>query len=215
LPSAIVCAGVLPAGEEGEEEERGFMDLVARVQRGWGQGNPLLTLGVAIRTPAANPGGVMPVSVLLEEWAGARQLGLPITIHARPGAVALLEQHGLLGPDVQLVHPQGNTPEEIRILTARRPSFSTAPMIEMHYAQAARGVIQFAELQEAGLQQSLSIDSSAASANADFFNVMRALMWSHKQRFGAPACRCRPAACWSWRRSTARATSSSTTKRAR
>lgn len=58
-------------------------------------------------------------------------------------------------------------------------------MIEMHYAQAARGVIQFAELQEAGLQQSLSIDSSAASANADFFNVMRALMWSHKQRFGA------------------------------
>jgi cytosine/adenosine deaminase-related metal-dependent hydrolase len=158
---------------------------VARVQREWGQGDPLLTLGVAIRTPAANPRGVTPVSVLVEEWAGARQLGLPITIHTRPGAVALLEQHGLLGPDVQLVHPQGSTPEEIKVMAARRPSFSTAPMIEMHYAQAARGVIQFSELQEAGIQQSLSIDSSAASANADFFNVMRALMWSHKQRFGA------------------------------
>jgi 5-methylthioadenosine/S-adenosylhomocysteine deaminase len=39
------------------------------------------------------------------------------------------------------------------------------------------GYIQYAELTELGVQLGLSIDSSGASANADFFNVMRALMW--------------------------------------
>jgi cytosine/adenosine deaminase-related metal-dependent hydrolase len=36
-----------------------------------------------------------------------------------------------------------------------------------------------------GVQLGLSIDASAAT-NADFFNVMRALMWSDWQRTGAP-----------------------------
>ena len=36
-----------------------------------------------------------------------------------------------------------------------------------------------------GVPLGLSIDASAAT-NADFFNVMRALMWSDWQRTGAP-----------------------------
>lgn len=158
---------------------------LARLRTEWPVGEQMLSLGAALRTPVANPRGVVPIEVLKSEYESIRALGLPITMHARPGVVSLLDQHGLLGRDVQLVHPQGVTPEERVRLAATHTRFSCSPVIEMHYAQAARGEIQFQELFEAGVQQSLSIDSSAASANADFFSCMRALLWSHKQRFGA------------------------------
>jgi 5-methylthioadenosine/S-adenosylhomocysteine deaminase len=47
------------------------------------------------------------------------------------------------------------------------------------------GIIQYSELNAMGVPLGLSIDASAAT-NADFFNVMRALMWSDWQRTGAP-----------------------------
>jgi cytosine/adenosine deaminase-related metal-dependent hydrolase len=161
------------------------LDDLGRVQRGWSGDGGLLTLGAALRTPVSNPRGIVPVDVLQKEFEGVRRLGLPITMHARPGVVSVLGSHGMLGPDVQLVHPQGVSASEIERLAQTRTRFSCSPVIEMHYAQAARGEIQFHELDEAGVRQSLSIDSSAASANADFFACMRALLWSHKQRFGA------------------------------
>jgi len=163
------------------------MDLedLARVQRELASDNNLLTLGAAVRTPAANPRGAVPIEVVAAEFKGIRALGLPITMHARPGVVTLLSQHGLLGPDVQLVHPQGISQEERKLLAATGTTMSCSPVIELLYAQATRGEIQFQELLNEGVQMSLSVDSSAASANADFFNCMRALLWSHKQRFGS------------------------------
>jgi cytosine/adenosine deaminase-related metal-dependent hydrolase len=52
----------------------------------------------------------------------------------------------------------------------------------MSYSAVRNGTIQFAELEAKGIQQSLSTDSSGASASADFFNSMRALMWSNWHR---------------------------------
>jgi 5-methylthioadenosine/S-adenosylhomocysteine deaminase len=161
------------------------LDDLARVHRNWSNEQGLLTLGAALRTPVANPRGIVPVDILQREFEGVRKLGLPITMHARPGVVSVLDSHGMLGSDLQLVHPQGISATEIERLAQTKTRFSCSPVIEMHYAQAARGEIQFHELDEAGIRQSLSIDSSAASANADFFACMRALLWSHKQRFGA------------------------------
>lgn len=145
----------------------------------------LISLGAAVRTPIANPRGTVPIEVVSHECRHIRKLGLPITMHARPGIVSLLQEHGLLGPDLQLVHPQGVSEQECGWLAESRTTMTCSPVIEMHYAQAARGVIQFHELEQAGVQQSLSVDSSAASANADFFSCIRALLWSHKQRFGS------------------------------
>jgi len=159
--------------------------LLTRLRDEWDDAEGLLTLGAAVRTPVANPRGAVPIDVLLRECAAIRALGLPLTMHARPGIVALLDQHGLLGPDLQLIHPQGVSADECARLAATRTHFSCSPVIEVHYAQFARGEIQFRELQDAGVAQSLSVDSSAASANADFFTCMRVLLWSHKQRFGA------------------------------
>jgi 5-methylthioadenosine/S-adenosylhomocysteine deaminase len=162
------------------------MDLkgLAATQRDVLVANDLITLGAAVRTPLSNPRGAVPIEVVLAEYEAIRQLGLPITMHARPGIVSVLAPHGLLGPDVQLVHPQGVSPDERKILAASRSTMSCSPVIELLYAQATRGEIQYQELREHGVQMSLSVDSSAASANADFFNCMRALLWSHKQRFG-------------------------------
>lgn len=150
-----------------------------------GLASPLLTLGAAVRTPVSNPRGAVPIGVVSEECARIRALGLPLTMHARPGVVSVLAEHGLLGPDLQLVHPQGMSPQDCALLAAAGTSMTCSPTIEMLYAQASRGVIQFHELEEAGVHQSLSVDSSGASANADFFACMRALLWSHKQRFGS------------------------------
>jgi len=163
------------------------MDLgdLARVQREGMPEGELLTLGAAVRTPVSNPRGVVPIDVVAAEMAGIRRLGLPITMHARPGVVSVLDEHGLLGADLQLVHPQGVSAAECERLAESGASMTCSPVIEMHYAQATRGVIQFQELLDARVPQSLSVDSSAASANADFFSCMRALLWSHKQRFGA------------------------------
>lgn len=161
------------------------LEDLGRVQRSWPDDEGLLTLGAALRTPVANPRGIVPVDVLRREVDAVRSLGLHMTMHARPGVVSVLDSHAMLGPDLQLVHPQGISASEIERLAQNGTRFSCSPVIEMHYAQAARGEIQFHELEEAGIRQSLSIDSSAASANADFFACMRALLWSHKQRFGA------------------------------
>jgi len=163
------------------------MDLedLARVQREGMPDSTLLTLGAAVRTPVSNPRGAVPIGVVKAEMAAVRALGLPITMHARPGLVSVLAAEGLLGDDLQLVHPQGVSADEARLLAASGTTFSCSPVIEMHYAQATRGEIQFQELMDHCVQQSLSVDSSAASANADYFSCMRALLWSHKQRFGS------------------------------
>jgi len=179
----------------------------ARFSYGWGQDHPLdqvmnlddlarlcsvhppltdlLTLGAAVRTPISNPRGAAPMEVVKAEFAAIRRLGLPITMHARPGVVSVLHAHGLLGPDLQLVHPQGISAAERVLLAQSGTSMSCSPLIELLYAQATRGEIQYHELCECGVQQSLSVDSSAASATADFFACMRALLMSHKQRFGS------------------------------
>lgn len=161
------------------------MDLAGLEEVARSEADPMIRIGAALRTPVSNPRGIVPIDVARAEFAGVRRLGLPITMHARPGVVSVLDEHGLLGPDLQLVHPQGVSPRELERLAACGVSFSCSPVIEVLYAQAARGVIQFHELECACVRQSLSVDSSSASANADFFSCMRTLLWSHRQRFGA------------------------------
>lgn len=195
-----------PAHAAAEVQALADLGVRARFSYGWGQGHALdhpmdlaglsafakahpagglIGLGAALRTPVANPRGAVSVDALAREFEVVRGLGLPITMHARPTIVPVLHQHGLLGPDLQLIHPQGFTEEDIALLAGQGCSVSCSPLIEVHYAQAMRGVIQFQELEQAGVRQSLSVDSSSASANADFFNCMRVLLFSHKQRFGA------------------------------
>jgi 5-methylthioadenosine/S-adenosylhomocysteine deaminase len=147
----------------------------------------MLHLGACLRTPGvAGQRGSIPVELFRTEFDAIRKMGLPMTIHCGPkNLIALMAKNDLLGPDMLLVHPQGMTPEELKMVADSKSPYSIAPVIEMSYSAVRNGQIQYFELEELGVQLGLSIDASAAT-NADFFNVMRALMWSDWQRRGAP-----------------------------
>jgi 5-methylthioadenosine/S-adenosylhomocysteine deaminase len=166
------------------------MEGVARVKRDWMPGDRLLTLGISSRNVGAlNVGGagtrgVVTIEMLKRDWEGARALGLPITMHTSGASpVMALEQAGLLGSDVQLVHPLLTTPEERTVLKMRDVRYSTSPAGEAR-RPASVGVIQLGELMEAGIKVSLSTDHTT-NGTCDPFGAMRLLFSLHQHRIGA------------------------------
>ena len=164
------------------------MDLagLARIKQQWMPNDGLLTLGICSRNVGDSTNllrGNIPVEIARRDWGGARALGLPITMHTSgPSPIRLLESAGLLGPDVQLVHPLLTTAEERKILRERGVSYSMSPVGESQ-RPASAGVIQLAELLEAGVKVSMSIDHTG-TYNVDFFQCMRVLYSLHKHRVG-------------------------------
>jgi cytosine/adenosine deaminase-related metal-dependent hydrolase len=84
---------------------------------------------------------------------------------------------------VQLVHPLLTTAEEREILKKRDVRYSTSPLGEAR-RPASVGVIQLAELLEAGIKVSLSTDHIAPYA-CDPFGALRLLFALHQHRIGA------------------------------
>jgi 5-methylthioadenosine/S-adenosylhomocysteine deaminase len=171
------------------------MDLagLARIKKEWMPDKEnLLTLGICSRnlgaltiggSAAASSRGVLTIEQIKRDWDGARALGLPITMHTSGASpITELERAGLLGPDVQLVHPLLTTAEERTILKARGVSYSTSPQLEARRA-AQLGEIQLGELLEAGVKVSLSTDH-IASISCDPFSSMRVLFALHSHRIG-------------------------------
>src|SRR5688572_10857352 len=164
------------------------MDLagLAKIQREWMPNDGMLTLGICSRNVGASQTalrGTLSPDILRKDWGGARALGLPITLHTSgPSPIGFLEEQKLLGPDVQLVHPLLTTAEERKILRNRGVSYSIAPVGESR-RPAKAGVIQLAELLEAGVKVSLSTDHTG-TYNCDFFEGMRILYNLHHHRVG-------------------------------
>jgi 5-methylthioadenosine/S-adenosylhomocysteine deaminase len=155
------------------------MDLadLARVKKSGLPGDSLVSLGICSRNIGDNSNptrGTITVEMAKKEWGGARELGLPITLHASgPQITKLLEGAGLLGPDVQFVHPTGTSAEDRAILKAKGVSYSMSPIGESRRPGNA-GVIQLPELLESGVKSSLSIDH-VTTYNCDLFVAMRLL----------------------------------------
>jgi cytosine/adenosine deaminase-related metal-dependent hydrolase len=161
---------------------------LARVKKDWMPNDGMLTLGICSRNIGAMSiggaaRGTLTIEMAKKDWGGARALGLPITVHTSgPSPIKLLEEAGLLGPDLQLVHPLLTTPEERAILKARGVSYSTAPTGEARRPSAV-GVIQLGEMLEAGVKVSLSTDHTT-NYNCDPFVAMRILFALHEHRVG-------------------------------
>ncbi len=161
---------------------------MARVKGDWMPGDGLLTMGISSRNVGAMSiggaaRGVLTIEQTKRDWDGARKLGLPITLHTSgPSPIRQLEEAGLLGPDVQLVHPLLTTAEERAILKARGVSYSLAPVGEARRPSAV-GVIQLGEMLEAGVKVSLSTDHTT-NYNCDPFVGMRILFALHQHRIG-------------------------------
>jgi cytosine/adenosine deaminase-related metal-dependent hydrolase len=145
----------------------------------------LLSLGICSRNvvPGQSIRGAISVDMARRDWGAARDLGLPITLHASPkGLVTMLDEAKLLGPDVQLVHPMMTSDAERKILAERGTSYSMSPLGEARRPPDG-GEIQLGELIEAGVKVSMSIDHTTTS-NCDCFNCMRTLYTLHQHRIG-------------------------------
>lgn len=175
------------AGQNHASDKAMNLADLARVQKQWGSTDGMLGFGACMRTPGpVGSRGTISIDLFKSEFDVIRTLDLPMTIHCGPkNLINLLGQNNLLGPDMLLVHPQGMTAGELKMVSDARSPYSTAPVIEMSYSAVRSGTIQYSELSAMGVQMGLSIDASAAT-NADFFSVMRALMWSDWERTGAP-----------------------------
>jgi 5-methylthioadenosine/S-adenosylhomocysteine deaminase len=161
---------------------------MARVQRDWMPNDGMLTMGICSRNVGAMSiggatRGVLSIDMVKRDWGEARRLGLPITVHTSgPSPIRILEAEGLLGPDLQLVHPLLTTPEERETLKRRGVSYSTAPTGEAG-RNSSLGVIQLGELLAAGIKVSLSTDHTT-NYNCDPFVAMRMLFALHRHRLG-------------------------------
>ncbi len=136
----------------------------------------LLTLGVACRgLGGSNPAMRVPPRVYQREMAAARELGLPITVHASgppaaAGQIAALAGAGLLGRDLQVVHANSATPAEIAQLAEAGCAVSLSPFSELLIGY---GLPQTARLLAAGIRVGLSVDTTALTGNADMFAIMK------------------------------------------
>jgi cytosine/adenosine deaminase-related metal-dependent hydrolase len=128
-----------------------------------------VTLAAALRGPDF---GTMEVAV--EDWAKARELGLPVSVHIgvagfsdRP--VAQMAAHGLMGPDTTYVHCSRLHDDELRMIADTGGSVSIATEVEMHMGH---GYPPTGRLVKAGVRPSLSIDV-CTGIGGDMFTAMR------------------------------------------
>ena len=161
------------------------MDIadLARAKRDWVDKDGMLTLGICSRSVdganSATRGGIS-AEMAKKEWGAARALGLPITMHTSGiGAIKILDEAGLLGPDLQLVHPLDTTEEDRAALAKHGVSYSTSPIGEARRA----GVTQLAEMLQAGVKMSLSIDHTT-TYDCDCFKNMGVLYGLNMHRMG-------------------------------
>lgn len=144
---------------------------LARLAERWDEhaNGGLLTLGLAWRGAAS--------AATLRDYETARELGLPISVHANnfqssAGGIQQLADRGLLVPGMQVIHAVWCTPEEIRALAENRVSVSLSPYSEL---RIGFGFPIAAELAAAGVTVGLSVDTTTLSGNADMFAIMKAI----------------------------------------
>ena len=94
------------------------------------------------------------------EWALARELGIPITVHVgmgrlagRFGMVEQLDRLGLLGPDTTYVHCCYFSEDEWRLVADTGGTISIAPQVEVQMGHGWPPVVKAIEF---GLRPSLS-----------------------------------------------------------
>jgi cytosine/adenosine deaminase-related metal-dependent hydrolase len=160
------------------------MDLadIARMKKEIGN-DPMLTLGICSRNVDGNTGGTrgaIDAAMAKKEWGAARELGLPITLHTSgTGAIKVLNEAGLLGPDLQLVHPLNTDAADWETLAKHGVRYSVSPL-----GEAGRsGEMQFPEMMQAGVKTSISIDNVTAE-RCDCFACMHMLQTINRHRTG-------------------------------
>ncbi len=140
----------------------------------------LLTMGLATRGP-----GFCTEEVVRGEWALARELDIPLTVHVamgrlagRFGMITTLQQYGLLGPDTTYVHCCHFSEEEWRLVQDSGGRISVAPQVEVQMGHGWPPVLKALRM---GLRPSLSIDV-VTTVPGDMFTQMRSAFGTDRAR---------------------------------
>ncbi|MFG2793955.1 amidohydrolase family protein [Streptomyces sp. NPDC048419] len=143
----------------------------------------LLTMALATRGP-----GFCLADVVTSEWALARDLDIPITVHVamgrlagRFGMVKQLHEMGLLGPDTTYIHCCYLSEDEWRMVADSGGTVSIAPQVE---TQMGHGWPPVMKAVEYGLRPSLSIDV-VTTVPGDMFTQIRAAFGAERARVNA------------------------------
>lgn len=131
---------------------------------------------------------IAPAEEVAREFALARELGARITFHANQIVlrdplkdIEVLHAHGLLGPDVTLVHATFSTPEEWRLLEGTGTTISVCAETEM---QMGMGFPAIREAVEHTPGPSLGIDCTSSTSGdmlAHARLVLQATRWREDQ----------------------------------
>lgn len=123
----------------------------------------------------------------VREWREARELGLAITVHmggnghdSAARGLAVLERHGLLGPETTYIHPNYFTDDALRRIAATGGTASIAPISE---TGLSIGYPATGRLLRACIPTSLSTDT-VTSGPGDMFSVMRSAYLFERARGG-------------------------------
>jgi cytosine/adenosine deaminase-related metal-dependent hydrolase len=171
--------------------------LRGRWSYGWAQGHPdsqlidLATLeglhrdwatlaGEGLLSPGLGwrgmfrPSGPLPPEIYRREFQAARDLGIPISVHAgsaesATGQITALARQNLLGPDVQLIHALSASPAELRMISTTGTKVSISPKTEMRIGY---GMPKVSELLDAGINVGISVDNLVLAGSADFFSLL-------------------------------------------
>ena len=144
---------------------------VARLRNGAGSDDKArVTLGMAVRGPEFSP-----IETCVADWALARQLGLPVTVHVggglrgAQGGVAELGARGLLGADTTYVHCNMLSDTELDLIADAGGRASVSPEVE---ANMGHGPAATARLRSRGIPTGLSADV-CTNVGGDLFGAMR------------------------------------------
>ena len=148
----------------------------------------LVTLAMGTRGP-----GFCTEEVVRHDWALARDVGAPISVHVGMGPYAgrfamvnQLSELGLLGSDTTYIHCNYLSDEEFQLIADSGGKVSISPMVEM---TMGHGTPPTARALAHGLRPSLSIDV-VTSVPGDMFTQMRFLfaqdrLQAHEAAFAA------------------------------
>ena len=144
---------------------------VARLRQGVGSDDRArVTLGMALRGPEFSS-----MQTCVADWALARELGLPVTVHVggglrgAQGGVAELGERGLLGPDTTYVHCNMLSDTELDMIAGAGGRASVSPEVE---ANMGHGPAATARLRSRGIPTGLSADV-CTNVGGDLFGAMR------------------------------------------
>ena len=108
------------------------------------------------------------------ELGKVRSMDLPVTVHSSSaGIIGRLDEAGLLGSDMQIIHGMQATEEEIISMVKAGASISISPFSELRIGY---GFPEVPKLLEAGATIGLSVDTTVLSGNADMFAIMKIIL---------------------------------------